>query len=93
MTLTTSGEFYSTIINARGDSSDLQSCMEKTVINLLDKDTNIEPPGMLLGKIQSGKTRAYIGIIALAFDNGYDMCIVLQKGTKVLTEQYPYFPR
>lgn len=87
MTLITSGEFYTTIINARGDSPDLQSCMEKTVVNLLDKETNIERPGMLLGKIQSGKTRAYIGIIALAFDNGYDMAIVLQKGTNILTEQ------
>jgi hypothetical protein len=42
---------------------------------------------MLLGKIQSGKTRAFIGIIALAFDEGYDMAIVLTKGTKALTQQ------
>jgi len=42
---------------------------------------------MLLGKIQSGKTRAFIGIIALAFDNGYDMAIILTKGTKALAQQ------
>jgi hypothetical protein len=47
----------------------------------------MKKPGMLLGKIQSGKTRAFIGVIALAFDNGYDMAIVLTKGTKPLVEQ------
>ncbi|MFC2040743.1 Z1 domain-containing protein [Chloroflexota bacterium] len=87
MSLLTSGDFYSTITSTRGDSPDLQSCMENTVSNLLDKDTDLERPAMLLGKIQSGKTRAFIGIMALAFDNGYDMAIVLQKGTKALTEQ------
>ncbi len=42
---------------------------------------------MLLGKIQGGKTTTYIGIIALAFDNNYDVAIVLTKGTKALAEQ------
>jgi len=42
---------------------------------------------MLLGKIQSGKTRAFIGVIALAFDNDYDIAIILTKGTKVLAQQ------
>ena len=40
-----------------------------------------------MGKIQSGKTRAFIGIIALAFDNDYDIAIILTKGTKVLVQQ------
>lgn len=42
---------------------------------------------MLLGKIQGGKTRTFMGIIALAFDKGYDTCVVLTKGTKALTTQ------
>ena len=42
---------------------------------------------MLLGKIQSGKTRTYVGAIALAFDNGYGLAIVLTKGTNALTHQ------
>jgi hypothetical protein len=42
---------------------------------------------MLLGKIQSGKTRTFIGVTALAFDNGYDVAIVLTKGTRALAQQ------
>lgn len=81
------GEFYETLINKRQDSEELKSCMEDTVQQLLKSDTSVNKPGMLLGKIQSGKTRAFIGIIALAFDNGYDMAIVLTKGTKALAQQ------
>jgi len=42
---------------------------------------------MLLGKIQSGKTRAFLGIMAMAFDEGFDVAIVLTKGTKTLAQQ------
>ena len=42
---------------------------------------------MLLGKIQSGKTRAFLGIIAEAFDRGFDVAIVLTKGTRTLSQQ------
>lgn len=44
-------------------------------------------PGMLLGKIQSGKTRAFLGVIARSFDKGFDIAIVLTKGTKTLASQ------
>jgi hypothetical protein len=42
---------------------------------------------MLLGKIQSGKTKTFLAMIALAFDNGFDAAIVLTKGTKALAQQ------
>ena len=42
---------------------------------------------MLLGRIQSGKTRAFVGAIALAFDRGVDIALVLTKGTKTLSAQ------
>ena len=42
---------------------------------------------MLLGKIQSGKTRAFLGIISEAFDNNFEIAIVLTKGTKTLSNQ------
>ena len=42
---------------------------------------------MLLGRIQSGKTRAFIGVIASAFDRGFDIALVLTKGTKTLSAQ------
>lgn len=42
---------------------------------------------MLLGKVQSGKTRTFITVLALAFDNGYDIAIVLSKNSRALIEQ------
>jgi RecG-like helicase len=68
-------------------NTELRTCIEETVKKLAENETDVTKPGMLLGKIQSGKTRTFIGIMALAFDRGYDMVIILTKGTKVLTEQ------
>jgi len=81
------GEFYKSLVNENKYSDDFQNCMERTVEHLLSEETGIEKPGMLLGKIQSGKTKAYIGIIGLAFDNGYHFVIVLTKGTIALAKQ------
>ena len=44
-------------------------------------------PGMLLGKIQSGKTRIFIGVIAMSFDNGYDVAVVFTKNSLALAKQ------
>ena len=68
-------------------SADLRHCIERTVENLKRIDTSQNKPGMLLGKIQSGKTRTFIGIIAKAFDEDYDIAIILTKGTKALAQQ------
>ena len=68
-------------------TEDLVGCITRTVDNLINSETTVNRPGMLLGKIQSGKTRAFIGIMALAFDRNYDVAIILTKGTKVLADQ------
>lgn len=81
------GNFYNTLTAKREDGDALKACIEETVEKLMRLDTSSKKPGILLGKIQSGKTRAFIGVIALAFDNGYDIVIVLTKGTKALAEQ------
>ena len=75
------------LVKKRDDSEDLVRCMRGTVDKLESQETTAKKPGILLGKIQSGKTRAFIGVIALAFDRGYDIAIVLTKGTKALAEQ------
>ncbi len=62
-------------------------CAEEVVQELVDHATTSEHPGMLLGKVQSGKTRTFICSMALAFDNGYDIAIVLSKNSKALIEQ------
>src|SRR3989339_1655846 len=87
MTLNASGTLYNKLSEKRKDSADLKSCIEKTVTKLLGSETDLKKPGILLGKVQSGKTRAFLGVMALAFDNDYDITIILTKGTKPLTEQ------
>lgn len=81
------GHFYNTLTQNRKDDDELKAKIEITVTELLASDTSLKRPGIILGKIQSGKTRAFLGTIALAFDSGYDMAIILTKGTKALTEQ------
>lgn len=81
------GELFNRQVEKRQDADDLIRCMEETVDKLLQNETSSQNPGILLGKIQSGKTRAFIGIMALAFDNGYDAAIILTKGTKALVRQ------
>jgi hypothetical protein len=78
--------FYAELREARGDDEALQHCIE-SVVDQLETAVDPDKPGMLLGKIQSGKTRAFLGIIARAFDRGFDIAIVLTKGTKTLASQ------
>jgi len=86
------GPIYTTLIDsakAEGrpyDTKQLQ-VIRDTVEELSKRATSAARPGMLLGKIQSGKTKTFLGVIALAVDNGYDLVIVLTKGTNALSEQ------
>jgi len=75
--------FYETFVKEKQYDEKLQKCIEETVTYLLTKETDVKHPGLLLGMIQSGKTRAFIGVIARAFDEA----VVLTKGTKALAEQ------
>lgn len=72
-------------------SVDLQKCIEGTIDKLFQSSGNAEEdkkPGLLLGKIQSGKTRAFVGCIARAFDEkNVTACIILTKGTNALVNQ------
>jgi hypothetical protein len=88
MPLLTTGDFYPSYKSANpGFSADTFNCAEATVDALLTTATTSDKPGMLLGKVQSGKTRTFISILALAFDNSYDIAIVLSKNSKALIEQ------
>ena len=62
-------------------------CIQDTVNQLLDDGPHAEEPGLLLGKIQCGKTDTFEDIIGLAFDKGIDVTIVFTKGTKPLAQQ------
>lgn len=64
-----------------------ESCIEETVSALLSDAPNASDPGLLLGKIQCGKTDTFENIIGLAFDWGIDIAIVITKGTNALVKQ------
>lgn len=85
-------DFYLRLTKAREAAGSLTSpaeeaCVRETVAALVSQPTDARKPGMLLGKIQSGKTRAFLGIIAAAFDEGFDVAVVLTKGTRTLAKQ------
>ncbi len=42
---------------------------------------------MLVGKVQSGKTTVFSGVIARYFDKGYDLCIILTSIENLLNNQ------
>ena len=79
--------FYDQLALMREDSVELRDCIEKTITELNRQKTTVNKPGILLGKIQSGKTRAFLGVIGLAFDKGYGIAVILTKGTKSLAKQ------
>ncbi len=89
----TNGPIYSAFINKKDENgkrvydAQARKCVQETVDALLTKTTTPDNPGMLLGKIQSGKTRTFLGVIALAFDNGFDVAVVFTKGTNALAQQ------
>ena len=43
--------------------------------------------GIVIGKVQSGKTSNFIALLALAFDNGYNLGVVIGGNTKELLTQ------
>jgi hypothetical protein len=87
-TLNLSGSFYPAYTADNADfNADTFLCAEDTVQDLLSSTTTSDHPGMLLGKVQSGKTRTFISVLALAFDNGYDIAIILSKNSRALIEQ------
>jgi Z1 domain len=87
-TVIVNGEFYPRYKSKKMDyDAATFKCAEETVEELLTHATTSDHPGMLLGKVQSGKTRTFISVLALAFDNEYDIAIILTKNSKPLVEQ------
>lgn len=52
-----------------------------------NKDNATQETGIVIGKVQSGKTSNFISITALAFDNGYNVVVVLGGTKKPLVKQ------
>jgi hypothetical protein len=79
--------FYKYITEKRKDSPELKKTMEAVTKDLIKYKTDELKPGILLGLIQSGKTRAFVGVIAKGFDDGFDVAIVFTKNSVALVEQ------
>lgn len=64
------GDFYPSFVkdDARYSSKDC-NYIESVVKRLIQSQTSEDHPSMLLDKIQSGKTKTFLAVIALAFDN------------------------
>lgn len=91
------GEYYTKKYEETGYSEELKQCIEEACSYCIENiQSNLmsgnryykgEHPLMLFGKIQSGKTRAFTGLMALAFDNNFDYVFILTKNSKALVEQ------
>src|SRR6266851_4875077 len=68
-------------------AKETEDCSASVVRLLQHHQTTTQRPGMLLGKVQSGKTRAFVGAIAIGFDSGFDIAIVLTKTSTPLAAQ------
>lgn len=68
-------------------AAETEECSTSVIRLLEHHQTTAQRPGMLLGKVQSGKTRAFVGAIAIGFDSGFDIAIVLTKTSTPLAVQ------
>ena len=55
--------------------------------NSKSKPHRLTDPASCWEGYRAVNTRAYLGVIARAFDKGYDVAVILTKGTKSLAEQ------
>ncbi|MBN9654909.1 hypothetical protein J0K78_11580 [Halobacillus sp. GSS1] len=85
--LKTNGDFFKYLNKKNQYKQPVRECMLRTMAKLQGTNTTEHRPGMLLGKIQSGKTRTFIGLMGLAYDHGFDLVILLTKGTNALVKQ------
>lgn len=70
--------------------TELQQCIEKTCDIAMSRVSGADQsdhPIMLLGKVQSGKTKAFSGVAALAMDNNFEIVVILTKNSSALVSQ------
>ncbi|WP_080875859.1 Z1 domain-containing protein [Oceanobacillus timonensis] len=85
--LKTNGMFFTPLFQKNNYKQEEKNVMQRTVSNLLKTSTTSKKPGMLLGHIQSGKTRSFLGSMGLGLDNGFDVVIILTKNSNALVKQ------
>lgn len=86
------GKYYMAKKDEYQYSPELETCIVDACQYCIDNTFGADDekqlhPIMMHGMIQSGKTRAFTGLIALAFDNNFDMVFILTKNSKALVQQ------
>lgn len=87
MQLKLDGYFFECVKQLNHYSEEEIEVMQRTKEQLKAHSTDTFRPGMLLGRIQSGKTRSYIGMMALALDDVFDCIVILTKNSNALARQ------
>ena len=78
--------YFEYVTNKRNDNQQLISLMEKIALSL-NKESETGEAVSLVGLIQSGKTRTFIGTMAKCFDLNFDAVILFTKVSKALVQQ------
>ena len=84
-------ENYLATLGKNGDprtKADVESIMERTNKLLSEHEANEQRVnGLVVGRVQSGKTRNYIGLMLKAVDEGWNVVIVLTSPNTLLRDQ------
>lgn len=80
------GSWFTELTTTRMDTPSLIKTMEDTA-NALDRSVSSTEPVALLGQIQAGKTRAFLGVIAKCFDLGFESILIMTQSNVALAWQ------
>ncbi len=84
-------ENYLAALGKNGDprtKADVESIMERTNKFLSEREANEQRVnGLVVGRVQSGKTRNYIGLMLKAVDEGWNVVIVLTSPNTLLRDR------
>ena len=88
----TDGRYYKTLTGVELGNDKYSAALKIKIeeagkLCLENLHNEVFAPIMMMGNIQSGKTRAFIGLMALCFDNDFDMTIILTKCSTALVKQ------
>ena len=79
--------FSTLAVNNKYMTPEKEKVVREMTEQLLMEGEKATQPCLLLGKVQCGKTDTFENIIALCFDRGIEIAIVMTKGTNMLTDQ------
>ena len=83
--------YINSLDGAKGDQrtkADVESIVERMNDILATREANEQRvSGLVVGRVQSGKTRNYVGLMLKAVDEGWNVIVVLTSSNTALTDQ------